>query len=84
MGDIVNLKDLQEYFENNNIINFKLYSMNYIINQKEGFIEAYAELYPERKEKFKSFKEAMNNFKVYNEAIINQIDKIDLIEKDNK
>ena len=80
----MNLKDLQEYFENNNIINFKLYSMNYIINQKEDFIEAYAELYPERKEKFKSFKEAMNNFKVYNEAIINQIDKIDLIEKDNK
>lgn len=82
MGDIVNLKDLQEYFENNNIINFKLYSMNYIINQKEGFIEAYAELYPERKEKFKSFKEAMNNFKVYNEPLLSQLDSIQIIKDD--
>ena len=82
MGDIVNLKDLQEYFDNNNSVKFKLYSMNYIIEQKENSIEAYAEAFPGRKEKYKSFKETINNFKIYNEPLVNQIDSIELIEND--
>lgn len=80
----MNMKDLQEYFDNNNIIKFKLYSMNYIIKRKNDCIEAYAEDYSGRKEKYNSFKEAMNNFKVYTEPLMNQIDKIELMDKDDE
>lgn len=80
----MNSKKMQELFDNNNYIKFKLYSMNYIIQQKNDFIEAFAEDFPGRKEKYKSFKETMNNFKIYNEPLINQIDNIELIENDEE
>lgn len=80
----MSFKELQEIFESDNIIKFKLYSMNYIIERKNDCIEAYAEDYSGRKEKYNSFKEAMNNFKIYTEPLINQLDSIELIEKDEK
>ena len=44
-------------------------------------IVAYAKDYSGRKEKFNSFKEAVNNFKIYTEPLMTQIDKIIIINK---
>ena len=80
----MNLKELQEYFDNNNVIKFKLYSMNYIIEQKENMIEVYANDFPERKEQYKSFKDVVNNFKIYNEPLLSQLDHIQIIKEDDE
>ena len=84
MGDIVNLKDLQEYFDKHNGIKFKLYSMNYIIDKKDDYIDAYAENFPGRKERYKSFKDVVNNFKIYNEPLLSQLDSIQIINEDDE
>ena len=77
-------KELQEIFEANNIIRFKLYSLDYVIERTDNSIIAYAIDYSERKQKYSSFKEACNNFKIYTEPLINQIDKIELIDEDDE
>lgn len=73
--------DLQTIFDTNNKIQFKLYSLEYIIEKVNNVVEAYAIDYSTRKSQYSSFKEAMNNFKVYNEPLINQMERINLIEK---
>lgn len=80
----MNFKELQEKFNCENIIRFKLYSLEYIIEKNENDIIAYAKDYSGRKEKYNSFKDAMNNFKIYTEPLINQIDKIELIDEDDE
>ena len=82
VGGIVNSKKMQELFDNNNYIKFKLYSMNYIIQQKNDFIEAFAEDFPGRKEQYRTFKDAVNNFKIYNEPLLSQLDSIQIIKDD--
>ena len=84
MGDIVNLKEFQEYFDNHNGIKFKLYSMNYIIDKKDDYIDAYAENFTGRKERYKSFKDVVNNFKIYNEPLLSQLDSIQIINEDDE
>ena len=79
----MSFKELQEIFESDNVIKFKLYSLEYVIELVDNIIVAYAIDYSGRKEKFNSLKEAMNNFKIYSEPLINQIDKIELIDKDD-
>jgi len=82
-GDIVSFNDLQTIFDTNNKIKFKLYSLEYIIEKVNNVVEAYAIDYSTRKSQYNSFKEAMNNFKVYNEPLINQMERINLIEEDD-
>ena len=77
----MSFKELQEIFESDNIIKFKLYSLEYVIELVDNIIVAYAKDYSGRKEKFNSFKEAVNNFKIYTEPLMTQIDKIIIINK---
>ena len=80
----MNLKELQEILESSNIIKFKLYSLEYVIEKKDDSIVAYAIDYSGRKQKYNSFKEAMSNFKIYSEPLINQLDKIELVTEDDR
>ena len=80
----MSFNDLQTIFDTNNKIIFKLYSLDYVIEKRDNIVEAYAIDYSTRKSQYNSFKEAMNNFKVYNEPLINQMERINLIEKDDE
>ena len=72
---------LNNEFEKNNIVKFKLYSLDYIAEKVDSFIQVYAVDYPTRKNKYNSFKEAMNSFKVYNEPLIEQLDRIIIVNQ---
>lgn len=72
---------LNNEFEKNNVVKFKLYSLDYIIEKVDQFIQVYAVDYPTRKNKYNSFKEAMNSFKVYNEPLIEQLDRIIIVNQ---
>ena len=80
----MSLNDLQTIFDSNNKIRFKLYSLEYVIEKIDNHVQVYAVDYSTRKSQFNSFKEAMNYFKVYNEPLTDQVERISLIDKDDK
>ena len=67
---------LYELFSNNKVIHFKLYSLEYNIEEENNKVVIYANYYEKNKRYFKSFEELMNNFNIYNEPFINQMDRI--------
>ena len=77
----MSLNDLQTIFDTNNKIRFKLYSLEYLIEKVDNHVQAFAIDYPTRKSQYNSFKEAMNGFKVYNEPLIEQLDRIEILNQ---
>ena len=67
---------LYEFFSNNKVIHFKLYSLEYNIEEEDNKVVIYANYYEKNKRYFNSFEELMNNFNIYNEPLINQMDRI--------
>lgn len=67
---------LYELFSNNKVIHFKLYSLEYNIEEEDNKVVIYANYYEKNKRYFNSFEELMNNFNIYNEPLINQMNRI--------
>ncbi len=72
-------QELENIFNTSNEIKFKLYSLEYIIRKIDTGVEVFAILYQNRKQTYSSFSDAMNNFTVYNESLIDNIDRIQII-----
>ena len=73
-------ESMKNEFESNNRIKFKLYSLEYLIERVDNYVQVYAIDYPTRKSKYNSLEELFNNFTVYNEPLIILIDNIKTIE----
>lgn len=71
-------QELENIFNSANEVKFKLFSLEYIIRKIDTDVEVFAVLYENRKKIYSSFSEAMNNFTVYNESLIENIDRIKL------
>lgn len=69
-------QELENIFNSSGELKFKLYSLEYIMKKVDNGVEVYAELYQTRKKVYSSFQEAMNNFTVYNESLVDNIDRI--------
>lgn len=69
-------QELENIFNSANEVKFKLFSLEYIIRKVDTNVEVFAVLYKNRKKIYSSFSEAMNNFTVYNESLIENIDRI--------
>ena len=72
----MNCNQLYELFSNNKVIHFKLYSLEYNIEEENNKVVIYANYYEKNRRYFNSFEELMNNFNIYNKPLINQIDRI--------
>lgn len=72
------LQELENIFNSAGELKFKLYSLEYIIRKIDNSVEVYAILYQNRKKVYSSFQEAMNSFTVYNESLVDNIDRIKL------
>ncbi len=60
---------------------FRLYSMEYVIEQcDDNRIVMYAEQYKNDKHYYNSIEELFNNYRVYNEVIMDNINRIKVIE----
>lgn len=73
-------ESIKNEFESNSKIKFKLYSLEYLIEKVDNYIQIYAIDYPTRKSKYNSFEELMNNFTVYNEPLITILNNIKIIQ----
>lgn len=71
-------QELENIFNSSGELKFKLYSLEYIIRKIDNGVEVYAILYQNRKKVYSSFQEAMNSFTVYNESLVDNIDRIKL------
>ena len=69
-------QELENIFNSSGELKFKLYSLEYIIKKVDNSVDVYAELYQTRKKVYLSFQEAMHNFTVYNESLVDNIDRI--------
>ncbi|MBQ9181050.1 MAG: hypothetical protein IJ134_00180 [Bacilli bacterium] len=73
-------EDFKNKFITNNKIKFKLYSLEYIVEQKDNYVEIYAINYEKRKQQYISLDDLVNNYTVYNEPIISQFNRVIVIE----
>lgn len=73
------IERIKDILKNNNIIEFKIYSLSYIIESKDN--EDYT-IYPKndinRKKIYKSIDELFKKYKIYDENLKTNEDKIDL------
>ena len=72
-------EDLKKKFEINKKIKFKLYSLEYIIEEINDKVIIYAILYSNRKLSYNSLDEAFSNFEVYNVSLMESLDRIQII-----
>lgn len=79
-GDYMSYESIKREFETNNRVKFKLYSLEYLLEKVDNYIQIYAIDYPTRKSKYNSFEELMNNFTVYNEPLITILNNIKIIQ----
>ena len=75
-GDSMVVKELKELFEREHEVKFKLYSLEYVIKEIDNKIAVYPMLYESKKSFFNSLEEALNNYTVYNESIIDNLEQL--------
>lgn len=73
------VNELIKKFETNKEVKFKLYSLEYIIKEFDSKVVIYPLLYETRKNTYNTIEEALKNYTVYNESLIDNQDRIILI-----
>lgn len=74
------LNELKELYEKNKEVKFKLFSLDYTIKEEDGFVIIYAEMYVKQKRKYNTLDELLNNFTIYNESILENIDRLIILK----
>ena len=74
-------ESIKNEFESNSRVKFKLYSLEYLIERVDNYVQVYAIDYPTRKSKYNTLEEVFNNFTVYNESLISLINNIKIVSK---
>lgn len=72
--------NLKQLFEANQKLHLKLYSLEYNIEAVDNKVVIYAIYYEKNKKYFNSFDELINNYTVYNEPLINQLNRIKVLD----
>ena len=72
--------NLKQLFETNHKLHLKLYSLEYNIEAFDNKVVIYAIYYEKNKKYFNSFDELINNYTVYNEPLINQLNRIKVLD----
>ncbi len=73
------LNELKEKYEKNNEVKFKLFSLEYVIQNVDNNVVVYPLLYSNRKSTYSTLDEALNYYTIYNESIIENIDRVILL-----
>lgn len=74
------INELKQLFKRQHEVKFKLYSLEYVIKEIDNKIAVYPILYESKKSFFNSLDEALKNYTVYNESIIENIDRLIIIK----
>ena len=73
---------LIEIYQKQKEVRFKLYSLEYIIKEDNNSVVIYPLLYPQKKSRYKTIEELLNYYMIYNESILENIDRLIIITID--
>lgn len=72
----MNIDKLKNILLEKNKVKFKLYSLDYVIENKNNLVELYSPSYPKDVRRYNNIDELLNNFTVYNETLYEVESKI--------
>lgn len=70
---------LESIYSESGLLKFKLYSLNYIVEKTATGPVIYVETLPARKVSYSAFEQLMNSYTVYNESLMECINKIQIL-----
>lgn len=71
---------IEQELNEKGIVQIKIYSLDYTIELVENKYVIYANYYKESKKTYNSLKELLSEYKIYNESIIDNINKVKIID----
>lgn len=79
-GDDMNIEKIKHLLAMNNRVIFKLYSLEYTIEIVDNQVRIYSLTYPDNIKFYSTLEELVNNFRVYNESLVDVEDRIVVYE----
>ena len=76
----MNIEKLKSILAQHNKVTFKLYSLEYVIEAFDNKIQIYSTTYPNNIRKYSNIDELLNDFKVYNETLIESQERVIIYE----
>lgn len=77
------INQLEEKLSINKKVIVKIYSLEYTIEIDDSKYVIYPNLYSNRKYTYDSLKELLNNYQIYNENIMSNINRVSIVERGN-
>ena len=74
------LNNIEEFLKKNKKVEIKLFSLEYIILLENDNYIIYPKLYSARRNIYKSYEELINNYTVYNESLVDNANRIIIVE----
>ena len=71
---------IEQILNEKGIVQIKIYSLEYTIELIENKYVIYANYYKESKKTYNNLKELLSEYKIYNESIIDNINKVKIID----
>lgn len=73
----MNIERLKDKLTKNNKVMFKLYSLEYVIELVDNnYVQIYSPTYSNNIRKYNNINELLNNFRVYNETLLESENRI--------
>lgn len=69
-GGPMNIEKLKSILAKNNKVTFRLYSLDYVIEIVDNHVQIYSPTYLNDVRKYDNLEELLNNFRVYNETLL--------------
>lgn len=77
----MNVEKLKDKLAKNNKVMFKLYSLEYVIELVDNnYVQIYSPTYSNNIRKYNNINELLNNFRVYNETLLESENRIVVYE----
>ena len=66
----MNIEKIKNKLSKNNTVTFKLYSLEYVIKIVDNHVQIYLLIYPDNIKTYNTLEDLLNNFRVYNETLL--------------
>lgn len=80
VGDYMNIEKIKNILAKDNKVTFKLYSLEYVIELVDNHVQIYSPTYMNDIKNYSTINDLLNNFKVYNEPLIEAEERIIVYE----
>ncbi|MBQ4584508.1 MAG: hypothetical protein IJA94_06440 [Bacilli bacterium] len=65
----MNIETMKTIFNQNGVVRFKMYGLDYTVEKVENGVVIYADLYNNKKNVYENLDDVLSNYYIYNESI---------------